>query len=148
MSKKSIIVEFLRLQATIIYRIIEHAWSLERVASMNLFEKEWYHRWVSEFRKKMILFGSNCYNRNLPHFLTTLQQKHSLGFFLRGLWCDCLCNKFLNSNHYVNLELFWSVFSRIWTEYREILRISPYSVRMRENADQKNSESGHFSRSE
>ena len=32
---------------------------------------------------------------------------------------------------------FWSVFSLIRTEYREILRISPYSVRMRENTDQK-----------
>ena len=30
----------------------------------------------------------------------------------------------------------------------EILRISPYSVRIRENTDQKNSEYGHFSRSE
>ena len=45
-------------------------------------------------------------------------------------------------------ELFWSAFSRIRTEYGEILRISAYSVRMRENADQKNSEYGHFSRSE
>ena len=44
-------------------------------------------------------------------------------------------------------ELFWSVFSHIWNEYREILRISPYSVRMRENADQNNSEYGHFLRS-
>ena len=43
------------------------------------------------------------------------------------------------------LEFFWSVFSHIWTEYGEILRISPYSVRMRENTDQKNSEYGHFS---
>ena len=42
---------------------------------------------------------------------------------------------------------FWSVFSRIWTEYGEILRISAYSVRMRQNADQKNSKYGHFSRS-
>ena len=25
------------------------------------------------------------------------------------------------------LELFWSSFSRIWTEYEDILRISPYS---------------------
>ena len=33
-------------------------------------------------------------------------------------------------------ELFWSVFSRIRTEYGEILRISLYSVRMRENTDQ------------
>ena len=29
-----------------------------------------------------------------------------------------------------------------------ILRISPHSVRMRENTDQKNSEYGHFSRSD
>ena len=36
------------------------------------------------------------------------------------------------------LEFLWSVFSRIWTEYREIFRISPYSFRMRENTDQKN----------
>ena len=46
-------------------------------------------------------------------------------------------------------EFFWSVFPRIWTEYEEILRIFPYSVRVRENSnrDQKNSEPEHFSRS-
>ena len=44
-------------------------------------------------------------------------------------------------------ELLWSVFSRIRSEYREILRISSYSVWMRENTDQSNSEYGHFSRS-
>ena len=36
-----------------------------------------------------------------------------------------------------NKKLFWSAFYRIWTEYEEIHRNSPYSVRMRENADQK-----------
>ena len=45
------------------------------------------------------------------------------------------------------LELFWSVFSRIRTEYKEILGISPYSVQMWENTHQNNSEYGHFSRS-
>ena len=44
-------------------------------------------------------------------------------------------------------ELFWSVFSRIQTEYGEIRSISPYSVRMRANADQNNSKYEHFSRS-
>ena len=44
-------------------------------------------------------------------------------------------------------ELLRSAFSRIRTEYGEILSISPYSVRMRENADQNNSEYGNFSRS-
>ena len=43
-------------------------------------------------------------------------------------------------------ELFWSAYSRIRTEYWEILRISPYSVQMRENADQSNYKYGHFSR--
>ena len=44
------------------------------------------------------------------------------------------------------LELFWSVFSRIPTECGDILCISPYSVWMRENADQNNSEYEHFLR--
>ena len=44
-------------------------------------------------------------------------------------------------------ELFWSAFSRIRIKYEEIQSISPYSVRMRENADQNNSEYGHFLRS-
>ena len=33
-------------------------------------------------------------------------------------------------------ELFWSLFSRMWTEYGEIRNIFLYSVRIRENADQ------------
>ena len=41
-------------------------------------------------------------------------------------------------------ELFWSTFSRIQTEYGEILRISLNSVQMRENADQNNSEYENF----
>ena len=45
-------------------------------------------------------------------------------------------------------ELFWSVFSRNRTGYGEILRISPYSVRMRENADQNNFDNRHFLRSD
>ena len=45
-----------------------------------------------------------------------------------------------------NSELFWSAFSRIRTEQGEILRVSLYSVRIRENADQNNSEYGHFLR--
>ena len=43
-------------------------------------------------------------------------------------------------------ELFWSAFSRIRTEYREIRSTSPYSVRMLENKNQNNSKYGHFSR--
>ena len=53
--------------------------------------------------------------------------------------------------HYVKSvqirSFFWSVFSRIRTEYGEILHISLYSVQMRENTDQNNSKYGHFLRS-
>ena len=44
-------------------------------------------------------------------------------------------------------EFFWSVFSRIWTEYGDLFRKSLYSVRMPEKTDQKNSEYEHFLRS-
>ena len=44
------------------------------------------------------------------------------------------------------LELLWSVFSRIRTEYGMIRSISPYSIRMREDTDQNNSEYGKMFR--
>ena len=43
-------------------------------------------------------------------------------------------------------ELFWSAFFHSRTEYGEMLRIFPNSVRMLESTDQNNSEYGHFSR--
>ena len=42
-------------------------------------------------------------------------------------------------------EVFWSAFSHIWIEYLEIVLISPYSVKMQENADHKNYKYRHFS---
>ena len=41
-------------------------------------------------------------------------------------------------------EFLWSIFSRIRTEYEDILRISPYSIRMRENTDQKTPNTNTF----
>ena len=42
---------------------------------------------------------------------------------------------------------FWSVFPHIRTENGDLYGKSPYSVRMQENMDQKNSGKGHFSHS-
>ena len=42
-------------------------------------------------------------------------------------------------------ELFWSIFSRIWTEYGEIQSTYLYSVQMWEKTDGNKSEYGHFS---
>ena len=44
-------------------------------------------------------------------------------------------------------EFFWSVFSSILTEYGDLRSKSSYSVQMRKNTDQKDSEYGRFSRS-
>ena len=43
-----------------------------------------------------------------------------------------------------NTEFFWYVFSRIRTGYKNLRSESPYSVRMEEKTDQKNSVFGHF----
>ena len=52
-----------------------------------------------------------------------------------------MAKKSLSNNTRTNLcpntDFFWCLFSRTRTEYGEILRISPYSVQMRENTDQK-----------
>ena len=58
------------------------------------------------------------------------------------LLCQTLCGKCPYT------EFFWSVSSRIRTEYEEMFRISLYSVRLPENTGQKNSEYRHFSRNE
>ena len=47
------------------------------------------------------------------------------------------------------MEFFCSVFSRIWTEYGDLLRKSSHLVRVRENTDQKkNFVIAYFSRSD
>ena len=48
----------------------------------------------------------------------------------------------------VRIRSFLSVFSCIWTEYGKTRAISPYSVKIQENTEKKNSEYGHFSRSD
>ena len=55
--------------------------------------------------------------------------------FLELLNISKLCQNTKLRKKYPYLEFFWSVFSRIRTEDEEILRISPYSVQIRENTD-------------
>ena len=72
---------------------------------------------------------------------------------------NCLYQNFISSVEYKILSrskwhcmmsvfrVFWSVFSPIRTEYGDLLCKYSYSVQMRENNNQKNSEYGHFLRS-
>ena len=57
--------------------------------------------------------------------------------------CDIGC-RFALRKKCPCLEMFWSGFSCIPTEYGKIGSISPYLVRTRDNVDQNNSECGRF----
>ena len=58
----------------------------------------------------------------------------------QGWMRDIICYRLLREKCPYS-DFFWSVFSRILTEYE-------YLARMRENTGQKNSEYGHFLRNE
>ena len=98
--------------------------------------------------------------KEFPELLRTFSSKEHKGrlfnlkklldaMFIRG-WCFLF---FLSECQTTNTDTGWKfsvfgvilvVFSHIWTENGEILRMSPYSVQMREITDQNNSEYEHF----
>ena len=57
--------------------------------------------------------------------------------FNRSIWSGSLLDKHTLRETCPYTECFCSTFSSIWIEYRDLLSKSPYSVQMRENADQK-----------
>ena len=59
-----------------------------------------------------------------------------------GPWMVSICIVTLRKK-YLYSEFFWPIFSRIRTKYGQIRSISPYSVQMRENTDQKLSDTFH-----
>ena len=76
------------------------------------------------------------------YFWNEKKTNYNIVFVTKLFENDSLCEKCPYS------EFCRSVFSRIHTEYREILRIPLYSARMLENTGLKNSKYGHFSRSD
>ena len=84
----------------------------------------WYNRWAG---KRFWDKSKDCFTS--AYSFPASSQKHQ---FSRK------CQSFFQSTLWILfLSFFWSVFSRIRTEYGEIQSISPYSVQMRENTDQK-----------
>ena len=75
-------------------------------------------------------------NMNIITPRNIIPTSFDLKCYLRGPYDDylrpCHC-KYSLLEKCPYSELFWSAFSRIRTEYREIRSISPYSVRMLEN---------------
>ena len=68
---------------------------------------------------------------NIPTDIVSRYKHNTIKISTKVLWHEH-CVKCVQIRSF-----FWSAFSRIRTEYGEILRISPYSVRMQENTDQK-----------
>ena len=112
---------------------------------------------VSIEMQQMIIYETFCNNKKTSLFFKFAHKVDNkngrmlfyywyLGIVVIDLEQVSLCKSLREKYPY--LELFWSAFSRIQTENGELRSISPYSVRMRENVDQNNSEYGHFWRSE
>ena len=104
---------------------------------------EWPWRWRIRQAYANFLTQKNCL-RKLRKLLTQIFR----------MFISLICNDSYNSCLFYTVrkkcpysEFFWSTFSRIRTEYGEIQCTSPYSVRLWENTDQKDSEYGLFSRS-
>ena len=76
----------------------------------------------------LLSLGNVCCGKCRKWFYTRLESGQEAEYTLYTLRKKCPF-----------LKLFSSAFSRIRTEYGEIRSISPYSVQMRENADQNNS---------
>ena len=75
---------------------------------------------------------------NLKVFVENME--NSLPYHIKPSDNLKMFNDLIENWHYVKSaqiqSFFWSVSCRIRTEYGEIRRISPYSLRMRENTDQ------------
>ena len=103
--------------------------------------------WQNQYSRNTIVLAN--FNADLLRgfffewFLCLLRQAKGICYSRSFLFvCLSLCEKCPNT------ELFLVCIFHIRTEYIKLRSISPYPVRMRENADQKNSVFGHFSRSE
>ena len=88
-----------------------------------------------------------CFSLYNSKFKTTIVQRYHRKYFAESsdlMAILALARKCAMRERYPYLELLWSAFPCIWTEYREIWSISTYSTGMSENVDQNNSEHGHF----
>ena len=89
------------------------------------------HRWWFYFNMAYFIFKNvSLDSRVIAYSVVTQNTRLSLQFWSSFFWSYSLCEMSLNT------EFFLAVFSRIQTEYGEILPICPYLVRMRENTDQ------------
>ena len=96
--------------------------------------------------KKLSEYTYFYISKNITYFCLFLKLLKALSISLSALTCQkllgkCHCQACSRSSCVKSAQIrsfFWSVFSRIRTKYRDILFVFPYSLRLRENTDQKN----------
>ena len=97
---------------------------------------------------KIVIISVRSHCKILQNFSETVRAKWFFcAFKLVGYRLLCKTSLISLPKKCPYSSLFWSIFSRIRTEYAEILPISPYSVRMKYNTNQNNPEYGQFLRS-
>ena len=116
--------------------------------------KQYTDKTVDSFRTRWNNYktdGKKAGKGNIGSFKQQFLQSHFLEDYRHGFLKDAevilTVNKKLSQalrEKCLYSELFWSVFSRIWTEYGKIRSTSTYSVRMRENTNQNNPEYEYF----
>ena len=116
--------------------------------------KQYTDKTVDSFRTRWNNYktdGKKAGKGNIRSFKQQFLQSHFLEDYRHGFLKDAevilTVNKKLSQalrEKCLYSELFWSVFSRIWTEYGKIRSTSTYSVRMRENTNQNNPEYEYF----
>ena len=126
------------------YGVISKTFYLTHYSPVLLFYTPWKHHKTFRFsdvfkRHRKATLGCNGLIKNLFHIEIFRKSRIMMAIWnLDGFTLREMCPY---------SEFFWSVFSRNQTEYGEIRNVSPYSVQMRKNTDQKNSEYRYFSRS-
>ena len=106
----------------------------------NLFGTSWFSETIQKICEIPKIWSLLVSTLNLIHM-----RWDDVRFICQNLfWLSKLFCRLLPREKCLHAKFFWFVFSRIRTEYGEIRSVSPYSVRMWENTDQKIFEYGHF----
>ena len=123
--KKDVLKNFAKFTGKHVY------WSiwLNKIADLRLYAKRGYGTGV--FLRILGKLKKNYFLEHLrPPASGNDEHQQVINFIRRPGSDHCVKSVQIWSN-------FWSVFSRRRTEYGKILRVSPYSIRKRENTDQK-----------
>ena len=92
-----------------------------------------FNSWDYLFRLNYFVYLYHTWTGETEEYISLVDH-----FFLVSSYVLVIVREHIHCVKSVQIRsFFWSVFFRIRTEYGEIRSISPYSVRMRENTDQK-----------